>query len=126
MRRVVPHQTLVSRVCPGDLLSSRISVRRTSRKAIIAEARGMSDLIKLSLQKRAVGSVVASPDVERELHLVVFSNEKLEAWLIRRGENTPQERRGLFTRSPVIEAYRRWNTRFPTRFVTERLSTSMT
>jgi hypothetical protein len=86
----------------------------------------MSDLIKLSLQKRAVGSVVASPDVERELHLVVFSNEKLEAWLIRRGENTPQERRGLFTRSPVIEAYRRWNTRFPTRFVTERLSTSMT
>jgi hypothetical protein len=29
----------------------------------------MSDLIKLSLQKRAVGSVVVSPDVERELHL---------------------------------------------------------
>lgn len=90
MRRVVPHQTLVSRVCPGDLLSSRISIRRTSRKAIIAEARGMSDLIKLSLQKRAVGSVVASPDVERELHLVVFSNEKLEALFA--GARTPRKR----------------------------------
>ena len=127
MRRVVPHQTLVSRVCPGDLLSSRISIRRTSRKAIIAEARGMSDLIKLSLQKRAVGSVVASPDVERELHLVVFSNEKLEAWLIRRGENTPQENGGLVTVSLAIETYLycRWNTFFPTRFVTKRLSASM-
>jgi hypothetical protein len=85
----------------------------------------MSDLIKLSLQKRAVGSVVVSPDVERELHL--FSNEKLEVWLIHRGENTPQEKRGLVTDSPAIETYLycRWNTYFPTRFVTKRLSASM-
>ena len=60
----------------------------------------MSDLIKLSLQKRVVGSVVVSPDVERELHCVLKRVVGSLAWLFT-GENTPQEKRGLVTDSPL-------------------------